>query len=248
MTLELEGRAALVTGGGKNIGRQVCLTLAARGCQVAVLVRADLAGAQAVVDELAALGGRGLAIVADVGDAAAVRVAVERIVTEFGRIDILANCAGLRSHGPLLELSEAEWQRVLAVNLSGPLNTCRAVLPSMIERRSGSIVNLSGSVVFFGSSPHLAAAKAGLHGLTRGLAREFGPYGIRANIVVPSTLDSVRVVPQPPERVAAEIARTPLGRIGRLEEAAETIAFLASDRASFITGQTIHVNGGQLMP
>lgn len=118
----------------------------------------------------------------------------------------------------------------------------------MIRQGGGSIVNISGTVVFYGTWPYLAAAKAGLHGLTRGLAREFGPKGVRVNIVVPSTIDTDKKVPTAPERLAVEIARTPLGRLGETREVSDVVAFLASDLSSYVTGQTIHLNGGQYMP
>jgi 3-oxoacyl-[acyl-carrier protein] reductase len=248
VTRSLVGRVAIVTGGGRNIGRQICLTLAQHGCDVVVNVRTDLAAAESVAAEVEALGRRALPIVADVSDRAAVEALVERTRARFGRIDVLVNNAGIYPHVPFLELTEAMWQEVLAVDLSGPLYACRAVLPSMLAQGSGSIITISGTVVFYGSWAYLAAAKGGLHGLTRGIAREFGPKGIRANIVVPSTIETLKKVPQPPERVAAEIARTPLGRLGEVREVADVCAFLASDESSYITGQSLHVNGGQFMP
>lgn len=248
MTFALEGKVALVTGGGRNIGRQICLTLAEHGCDVAVNVRSDLAAARAVAEEVSVMDRRAVPIAADVGDASAVGDMVDRIKAQLGRIDILVNSAAIRPHVKFLDLTEAIWQEVLAVDLSGPLHTCRAVLPLMVAQGSGSIINISGTVAFFGTRPHLAAAKAGLHGLTRGLAREFGEYGIRVNIIVPSTIDTISAAPQDPERIGAEISRTPLHRLGRTRDVADVCAFLASDMSSFITGQTIHVNGGQYMP
>ncbi len=248
VSLGLDGKVALVTGGGRNIGRQICLTLAGHGCDVAVNVRSDVAAAEAVAAEVAALGRRALPIAADVSDAAAVTAMVARVGAELGPIGVLVNCAAILHHVRFLELSDAAWRELFGVVVEGPMHTSRAVLPGMVARGAGSIVNISGTVAFYGTWAHLAAAKAALHGLTRGLAREFGPKGIRANIVVPSTIDTVRAVPQDPVRAAAEVARTPLGRIGTTRELADVVAFLASDRSSFVTGQTIHVNGGQYMP
>jgi len=247
-TLRLDGKVALVTGGGRNIGRQVCLTLAAHGCDVAVNVRSNLAEGNAVADEVKALGRRALAIAADVGDAGAVRAMVDRTRRELGRIDVLVNCASPRGHVAFLELDDARWHQLSRVIIDGAINTCRAVIPVMLEQGSGSIISISGSVAFTGTWAHMAAAKAALHGLTRGLAREFGPRGIRVNIVVPTTIETVKERPQSAERVAAEIAATPLGRFGRPREVADVCAFLASDLASYVSGQTIHVNGAQLMP
>lgn len=248
MSHGLAGKVALVTGGGRNIGRQICLTLAAQGCDVVVNVRSDLEQAAVVADEVRALGRRALPIAADVSDGDAVRAMVERAKAELGRIDILVNCASPRGHVRFLELDDAHWRELLGVILDGPVNTCRAVIPLMLEQGSGSIVNISGSVAFTGTWAHMAAAKAALHGLTRGLAREFGPRGIRVNIIVPTTIDTVKDRPQSPERVASELAATPLGRLGNMTEVADVCAFLASDASSFVTGQSIHVNGGQLMP
>jgi 3-oxoacyl-[acyl-carrier protein] reductase len=247
-TAALDGKVALVTGGGRNIGRQICLTLAEHGCDVVVNVRSNLAEATAVAEEIVALGRRAIPVAADVGDAAAVDAMVERIKAEFGRVDVLVNNAVILRHVRFLEMTEERWQELLAVVLSGPVHTCRAVLPMMMEQGTGSIINISGTVVFYGTWPHLAAAKAGIHGLTRGLAREFGPHGIRVNIIVPSTIETVVPVPRDPDRLAAEIARTPLGRVGTTREVADVCAFLASDMSSFVTGQTIHLNGGQHMP
>jgi len=248
VTLGLDGKVALVTGGGRNIGRQICLTLADHGCDVVVNVRSNVAEAKAVADEIASRGRRALAIAADVGDAAAVDDMVARAKAELGRVDVLVNCAARLHHVPFAELTPAQWQDLVGVVLNGPINTCRAVLPLMVEQGSGSIVNVSGTVVFYGTWPHLAAVKAGIHGLTRGLAREYGPRGVRVNVIVPSTVDTVRPVPRDPERVAQEIARTPLRRFAKTREIADVVAFLAGDLSSFVTGQAIHVNGGQYMP
>jgi 3-oxoacyl-[acyl-carrier protein] reductase len=248
MTLGLQGKVALVTGGGRNIGRRICLTLAEHGCDVVVNVRSNIAEATEVADAITAMGRRALPIAADVGSARAIGEMVRQAQQAFGRIDVLVNNAALLVHVPFLEMTEADWQAVLAVDLSGPVHACQAVLPLMLAQHSGSIVNITGTVAFTGTWSHLAAAKAGLHGLTRGLAREFGQHGIRANVIVPSGMDTVREVPRDPRRAQAELAGTPLGRIGQPREVADVCAFLASDMSSYVTGQTIHVNGGLLMP
>ena len=248
MSLGLEGTVAVVTGGGRNIGRQVCLTLAGHGCDVAVIVRRDLDAAQAVAAEIVALGRRAVPIVADVGDPAAVAAMISRVNAELGPVGVLVNCAALLHHVRFLELSDTAWRDLLRVIIEGPMHTSRAVIPGMVAMGGGSIVNVSGTVVLTGSWPHLAAAKSAVHGLTRGLAREFGPSGIRVNIVVPSTVGTVRAVPQDPARAAAELARTPLGRVGTTREIADVVAFLAGNMSSFVTGQSIHANGGQFMP
>lgn len=245
MTMGLDGKVALVTGGGRNIGRQICLTLAGYGCDVVVNVRSNLAEATSVADEVKALGRDAIAIAADVSDAAAVTRMVDEAKARFGRIDVLVNCAAILHHTPFMDVTDTSWQQLVGTVLDGPINTGRAVVPLMLAQGSGSIVNISGSVVFKGTWAHLAAVKAGLHGLTRGMAREYGPKGIRVNVVVPSTVDTGK--PRDAARAAAEIAATPLGRFASTREIADVVAFLAGDVSSFITGQEIHVNGGQFM-
>jgi 3-oxoacyl-[acyl-carrier protein] reductase len=248
MALGLENKVALVTGGGKNIGRQICLTLAGHGCDVVVNVRTDIAAAQAVAAEIEGLGRRALAVAADIADPEAVNAMVARARDEFGRVDILVNNAGMVAHHTFLETTEAMWHELMGVNLSGPIHTCQAVVPIMLEQGSGSIINITGTVVFYGSWPHLAAAKSGVHGLTRGLAQEFGRHGIRANVIVPSSINTPRAATREPVRAAAELARTALKRLGEPREIADICAFLASDMSSYLTGQTFHANGGQFMP
>jgi len=247
-SLGLTDKVAIVTGGGRNIGREICLTLARHGCDVVVNVRSNTEEGESVAGEVKSLGRRALLVVADVGDPAAVTCMVEQAVDHFGRVDVLVNNATYRPGVKFLEMSDEMMERVFAVTLFGPVHACRAVLPHMMSQGSGSIVSISGTVVHLGSWTQLAAAKAGVVGLTRGIAKEFGPAGIRANLIEPSTIDTINERPPLPEKVAAELGRTPLGRIGERREVAEVCAFLAGDMSSFITGQTIHVNGGQFMP
>jgi 3-oxoacyl-[acyl-carrier protein] reductase len=248
VTLGLEGKVALVTGGGKNIGRQICLTLASHGCDVVVNVRSDVEAARATAAEIEAGGRHALAVAADIADADAVKAMVHQAMLEFGRIDVLVNNAAIVAHHRFLETTEAMWQEILGTNLSGPIHTCQAVVPIMLEQGSGSIINITGTVVFYGSWAHLAAAKAGVHGLTRGLAQEFGSRGIRANVIVPSSINTPRALTRDPARASAELARTALKRLGEPREIADICAFLASDMSSYLTGQTFHANGGQFMP
>jgi NAD(P)-dependent dehydrogenase (short-subunit alcohol dehydrogenase family) len=183
---------------------------------------------------------------------------IERAAAELGAFDILVNSAAIRPHRAFLDLSEQVWAETLAVNLTGPFLCCKAVVPGMIAGGGGSIINIGGIAAWDGrpaKSAHLAATKGGLHGLTKALAVELGEHGIRVNTVVLSTIDTVRAVPldeQPrpagEPRLTDPIGRQlPLRRLGRVEEVASVVAFLASDAASYITGQAIHVNGGALL-
>jgi 3-oxoacyl-[acyl-carrier protein] reductase len=246
MTMGLDGKVAIVTGGGRNIGREICLVLAEHGCDVVVNARTNLAECEAVVAAVRAKGRRGLAVTADVADLSAVRSMVERAAAELGRIDVLVNAASPRGRSGLLETSDEEWALLKGGIVDGPINTSRAVVPHLLERGGGSIVNIVGAVAYTGTYPHMAAAKAAVIGLTRGLAREYGTAGIRVNCVVPTMIDTGAA--RDPKRVAREIELTLLGRLGTPREVANAVAFLASDLASYITGQALHVNGGQLMP
>lgn len=243
-------KVALVMGAGRNIGRQVSLTLASQGHDIGVVVRSNLEEANRVVTEVEALGQRAIAIAADVADSGAVTKMAEQVHDEFGRVDVLVNTAGLRPKVSLVDLSDELWARVVGVNLSGPIFACRAVLPYMIEQGRGCIINVSGLVAFApatNGSTHIAATKSGLLGMTRSIASEFGPHGIRANAIVLSRIETELPDPVDPAVLSSELARTPLRRLGTASEVARVCAFLASDDSSFVTGQTIHINGGMFM-
>ena len=206
----------------------------------------DEAAGQAVAAEIRAAGGRALSARADLTQPAEVRAMVERAAAELGAFDVLVNSAAIRPHTAFVDITDEQWSRVIGVNLDGPFVCCSAVVPGMIAGGGGAIVNLSGTAAWDGGErdAHIAASKAGLHGLTKALAVELGEHGIRVNTVVLSTIDTVR--PRPPiDRLPVE--KIPLRRIGRVEEVAEVVAFLVSDAASYISGQAIHVNGGSLI-
>ena len=245
--MTLTGKVALVTGSGRNIGRATVLELAGRGADVVVNARANRAEAEAVAREAQGLGVKAIAFVADVADQAQVARMVSEAVAHLGPIDILVNNAGLRKVASIVELSVEEWREVVGVNMDGPFYLCKAVVPGMIERGWGRIINVSGLSAFKGRADwaHVCASKMGALGLTRGLAVELAPHGILVNHIVPGAFDTSREGPQTltsPQRAAG----IPLGRLGLPEEIAKACAFLASDEASFISGQTIHVNGGAL--
>ena len=243
----LENRVALVTGSGRNIGRATVLELARRGADVVVNARSNTQEAEAVAQEAADLGVRSIAALADVGVQEQVDAMVDRAMEAFGRVDILINNAGLRQSSPFTEMSLEEWRAVSAVNLDGPYFCSKAVVPSMIENGWGRIVNVSGLNAFKGRPgwAHVCASKMGALGLTRALAVELAQYGILVNHVVPGAFDTTRDATQgaAPAPTASAI---PVGRLGLPEEVARVCAFLASDEASYVTGQTVHVNGGAL--
>lgn len=249
--MTLDGRVAIVTGAGRNIGRATALELARRGAAVVVNARANRGEAEGVVGEIEALGGRAIAALADVGEQAQVNAMVDRAIEAFGRVDILINNAGMRAAQGIADMTAAQWRRVLAVNLDAPFFCAQAVAPGMMERGWGRIINVSGLNAFSGRAgwAHVCASKMGALGLTRALAAELAEYNILVNHIVPGAFDTTPPPDQAPGAMpsaAARAAGIPLGRLGMPQEIATTCAFLASDDASFITGQTIHVNGGAL--
>ena len=249
--MTLSGKTAIVTGSGRNIGRATALELARRGASVVVNARSNQGEADAVVGEIEALGGKAIAALADVGVQAQVDAMVDDALSAFGRVDILINNAGLRAADSITDMTPEQWRSVLAVNLDGPFYCSRAVIPGMIERGWGRIINVSGLNAFKGRADwaHVCASKMGALGLTRALAAELAEHGILVNHIVPGAFDTTPPPGQSDAFAAPAPARAvgiPVGRLGMPEEIATACAFLASDDASFITGQTIHVNGGAL--
>ena len=249
--MTLEGKVAIVTGSGRNIGRATALELARRGASVVVNARANRDEADAVVGEVEALGGSAIAAIADVGVQEQVDAMVVKAQAEFGRVDILINNAGLRAADSITDMTLERWRSVLAVNLDGPFFCSQAVIPGMIERGWGRIINVSGLNAFKGRADwaHVCASKMGALGLTRALAAELAEHNILVNHIVPGAFDTTPPPGQTDAFAGPPVARAagiPVGRLGLPEEIATTCAFLASDEASFITGQTFHVNGGAL--
>lgn len=249
--MSLQGNVALVTASGRNIGRATALELARRGANVVVNARSNREEAEAVAKEAEALGVKAIAVLADIGDQQQVNRMVDKALSEFGHIDILINNAGLRQTASITDMTLDEWRKVMAVNLDGPFYTCQAVIPNMIERGWGRIMNVSGLNAFKGRPnwAHVCASKMGALGLTRALAVELAPHNILVNHIVPGAFDTTPAHASSSQTTATPAQRAagiPLGRLGLPEEIARTCAFLASDDASFITGQTIHVNGGAL--
>ena len=243
---KLEGKVALVTGSGRNIGRATVLKLAGEGAHVVVNARSNQAEADAVVSEAKALGVKAIAVIADIANKDQVESMAERALSEFGRVDILINNAAIRPHKPFTELTVEDWEAVRGVILDGPLYLTRAVVDSMARNRYGRILFFTGEGAFVGGSgrAHVSAAKMGLVGFARGLASEFAARNIRVNVVSPGSIDTLRANPEWYQGRTPSAAGIPLGRQGTVDEIAATCLFLVSDDGGFITGQTIHVNGG----
>ena len=242
----VDGKVAIVTGSGRNLGRAGVLELARRGADVVVNARTNRQEAESVAREAESLGARALALLADVGDEEQVNRMVDEVLTQFGRVDVLINNVGFRPLYPFTEMSTAEWRAVMAANLDGPFFCARACVPSMISNGGGSIVNLSGVGSFSGAARRSAvcASKMGALGLTRALAVELGPHNIRVNYVVPGGWDEQATSLEDMEPESRGLDRIPLGRLGIPQELANLYAFLASEESSYITGQTFHINGG----
>jgi NAD(P)-dependent dehydrogenase (short-subunit alcohol dehydrogenase family) len=249
--LDLSGQVALVTGGGRGIGRAIARTLGAAGASVAVVYHTSRQGAENVVAEIRAGGGRATALQADVRRADQVEATVAAVVARLGRVDILVNNAGIFTLGRQIELSEADWDAVFDTNLKGLWLCTRAVARQMIAQGGGGcIVNLAsinGVHPGFGGTAHYDASKGGVVAYTRSLAVELAPHRIRVNAIGPGLTDSPDLRAQAPELAAMVEARTPLKRLGRPEEMARVALFLVSPLAAWVTGQTILVDGGYLL-
>ena len=243
---KLDGKVALVTGSGRNIGRATVLKLAAEGANVVINSRSNQAEADAVAQEARALGVKALSVLADVSNKAQVDSMVSRTLSEFGRLDILINNAAIRPHKPFTELTLQDWEEVRGVVLDGAFYCTRAAIHAMVEHHYGRILFFTGEGAFSGGAmrAHVSAAKMGLVGMARSLASEFAPHNIRVNIVCPGSIDTSRANPEWYQGRAPNAAGIPLGRQGTADEIAATCLFLVSDDGGFITGQTIHVNGG----
>jgi len=247
----LTGRVVLVTGSSRGIGAEVAAKAAAEGATVAVHYHTNPEGAARTLERIRTAGADGETFAADLTDGDAAEGLVHAVIERFGRVDGLVNNAGLTQVGPFLEIEPATWDAIIATDLTAAFHTSRAVLPSMVERGRGSIVNIASRLGQMGVTRTAAysAAKAGLIGLTRALAMEFGPMGIRVNAVAPGvTITEMTADLVESEEGRRRMAAMPLGRFGEADEVADTVLFLLSDASSLFLGQTLNPNSGGYMP
>ncbi|TMJ49058.1 MAG: 3-oxoacyl-ACP reductase FabG [Alphaproteobacteria bacterium] len=245
MSNELNGKVAIVTGAGRNIGRAIALTLAEGGASILVNARSNRTEAEAVVREIEAAGGSALVHIGDVADPKAVQAMADAALNQFGRIDILVNNAALRREKPFADMEYAEWRDILDVTLDGAFHCTKACLAGLRKSQAGTIVNIGGLSAHTGARnrAHVVTAKAGIVGFTRALASEFAADGITVNCVVPGLIGTLRAKDKP-EPAHHLTHQTLTGDRGRPEDVAAVVRFLCSAGARYVTGQAIHANGG----
>ncbi len=245
--MELKERVAVVTGGCSGIGRAICVELARRGCDVAFVDVTTGPPAESLRQEIADLGCRSLFYQADVADFALAQECAMTVMRELGHVDFLVNNAGTHADSVVWKMTEEQWDRVIDVNLKGAFNYLRAFAPIMRERRSGVIVNISSLAAIRGrfGLANYSAAKAGLMGMTRSVAKEMGKYNVRVNVLAPGYVQTSMMEKLPPEYKEQAMSETVLNRLGLPDDVANVVCFLCSDRARHITGEIIRVDGGQ---
>jgi 3-oxoacyl-[acyl-carrier protein] reductase len=247
MSKPLQGEIALVTGASRGIGAAIADTLAAQGATV-IGTATSASGAQAIGARLAAHGGHGRAL--DVTDSAAVEALIEAIAKEFGAVSILVNNAGITRDNLLMRMKDEDWQAILDTNLTSVFRTSKAVLRGMMKARKGRIVNIASVVGVTGNpgQTNYAAAKAGIIAFSKSMAKEIGSRGITVNVVAPGFIDTDMTKALPEAQRAALLEQIALGQLGQPADIANAVAFLAGPGAGYITGETLHVNGGMYMP
>ena len=253
--MRLEGKTALITGASRNIGREVALTFAREGADLILNTRVSQAELDEVASKCRELGVKTHTVIADVSDSASVSKMVKEGIQAMDKIDILVNNVAVRPHKPILEVTDEEWHNTLAINMHAAFYLCKAVLPEMMERRTGSIIALGGQSAITGrpGTSIVTTAKTGVLGLIRAVAAEMAPYNIRANMVNPGSTDTTRGNPEwypefqgGTERGSSEhLKEIPMGRQATVEDIANACLFFASDESSYITGDSVNVMGGR---
>lgn len=245
--LDLSGKVAIVTGASRGIGRAVAVRLASSGAQVVAVARGD--NAKGTVAEIEAAGGKAVAVSADVTDRSSIDAVIAQAVGQFGHIDILVNNAGITRDQLLMRMKTEDWDQVIATNLTAAFGCAQAVIKPMIKQRGGRIISISSVVGQSGNAgqANYAASKAGLIGFSKALAREVASRSITVNVVAPGLIDTDMTRAITDKAQVDWAAQIPLGRLGAVEDVAAAVCFLASDEASYITGQVLAVNGGMYM-
>jgi len=243
--MSLQGKTALVTGSGRNIGRGVALHLAASGCNVVLNGSRDRAACEVVAEKVRAAGAEATIEMCDIGDRAAVLAMAAAALDRFGTVDILVNNAAIRPGGVFLDVSEDDWNKVMDVNFTAAFHLCRALMPGMIEKGWGRIVNFTGMNAQMGghSRPAVTVSKHAMWGLTKTLSRDYGPKGVTTNIISPGTFPDISVDTATPDFEALRQAN-PSGRLGTPDDIAAVVDLLMTDEGGFINGQMLQVNGG----
>ncbi len=244
--MSLKGKIALITGGSRGIGKSIALRLAKAGASIVIL---DRVIQNETVEELQSLGVKAMGVEASVTDFSSVEKAVEKVLESFSTIDIVVNNAGITRDNLFLRMKQEEWDSVIAVNLTGAFNVCKAVNRQLFKQRAGKIVNIASVVGQMGNigQANYAASKAGLIGLTKTLAREFAARNIQVNAVAPGFINTEMTAKLPADVKEYFIKNIPAGTFGSPEDVANAVAFLVSEEANYITGQVINVDGGMIM-
>lgn len=246
----LDGKKAFITGAGQGIGKAIALTLAAQGCDVAV-IDLDAGRTKTVADEIVLSGRKSVGIVGNVSLASDVRRMFEEAVSELGKVDIMVNNAGIILKCPFWDITEEAWDKIMAVNLKGVFLCCQEAASYMRPQKSGKIINIASIAGKRGGgilgNTAYAASKAGVLGLTKGLARELGPYGINVNAITPGYTDTEMTKDMSPEKRAMVISSIPLGRPGKAQDVANAVLYLASSLSDFVSGEMMDVDGGFMM-
>ncbi len=241
-----KARAALVTGGGQNIGRAIALALAADGFDVAINGRRKREACEAVAREVEGLGRRAIVAMGDIGTPDFAKRVAQEAIDAFGGVDVLVTNAAIRPHKPFLELDAAEWHEVMNVNFTSTYWLAQMCLPGMVERGWGRVINFAGmnAINGYNGRAHVSASKHAAWGLTKSLAKEFGPRGITVNIISPGPIRSEHDDPAMTAHINEQVSKFPAGRLGEPDEIAAVVSLLASDKGAFINGDMIQVNGG----